>query len=46
MKCVICGSTNVVEVHCKVVCKNCGFTRGCSDPFSVYCTQESHGELN
>jgi hypothetical protein len=32
MTCILCGSTTVVEIHCKIVCKNCGFTRDCSDP--------------
>jgi len=31
MTCVICDSTNVIEIHCKVICRNCGFTRDCSD---------------
>ena len=29
--CWVCGAA-IVEVHCKIVCKNCGFTRDCSDP--------------
>lgn len=30
--CDVCGSTNIVEVKCKVVCQNCGtILRSCSD---------------
>jgi hypothetical protein len=29
--CWVCGAP-IVEVHCKLVCRNCGFTRDCSDP--------------
>lgn len=29
--CDLCGH-EVVEVHCKLRCLNCGFTRDCSDP--------------
>ena len=29
--CDVC-SAPTAEVHCKVVCPNCGFTRDCSDP--------------
>jgi hypothetical protein len=30
-ECWVCGAV-VVDVHCKIVCRNCGFTRDCSDP--------------
>lgn len=33
MTCSVCGSENVVERHCKIICLNCGYTRDCSDPF-------------
>jgi hypothetical protein len=29
--CWVCGAA-IVEVHCKIVCQKCGFTRDCSDP--------------
>lgn len=29
--CWLCGAA-ILERHCKIVCKNCGFTRDCSDP--------------
>ena len=29
--CWVCGGP-VVERHCKIVCRVCGFTRDCSDP--------------
>jgi hypothetical protein len=29
--CWVCEAA-IVDVHCKIVCKNCGFTRDCSDP--------------
>ena len=29
--CDVCNAPTA-EVHCKVVCPNCGFTRDCSDP--------------
>jgi hypothetical protein len=29
--CWVCGAT-IVEMHCKIVCQHCGFTRDCSDP--------------
>ncbi|HET7377459.1 MAG TPA: hypothetical protein VFK30_12170 [Anaerolineae bacterium] len=28
--CWVCGAA-IVDVHCKIVCKNCGFMRDCSD---------------
>ncbi len=31
-KCEICGG-RFTERSCKVICRNCGFTRDCSDPF-------------
>ena len=32
MTCVICASTDVVQIHCKIRCMNCGLTRDCGDP--------------
>ena len=29
--CDVCG-TKMVEIHCKLVCPQCGYTRDCSDP--------------
>ncbi len=29
--CDICGAPTL-EIHCKVICKNCGYIRDCSDP--------------
>jgi len=29
--CWVCGAA-IVDVHCKIVCKHCGFMRDCSDP--------------
>jgi 8-oxo-dGTP diphosphatase len=29
--CWVCGGP-VVERHCKIICRVCGFTRDCSDP--------------
>ncbi len=29
--CWICGAP-IVDVHCKIACKRCGFMRDCSDP--------------
>lgn len=29
--CELCGAP-VLERHCKIVCRNCGFMRDCSDP--------------
>jgi len=30
--CDVCGSTNLKEIKCKVVCQNCGtILRSCSD---------------
>jgi len=29
--CELCGAP-VLERHCKIVCRNCGYTRDCSDP--------------
>jgi hypothetical protein len=31
LRCEICGGA-VEEVHCKIVCLNCGYQRDCSDP--------------
>ena len=30
--CDLCGYYPVQEVHCKLRCFNCGYTRDCSDP--------------
>ncbi|MFQ5839765.1 MAG: hypothetical protein ACE5HK_03485 [Candidatus Methylomirabilales bacterium] len=30
-RCERCG-TPMVEVHCKIVCPQCGYIRDCSDP--------------
>jgi len=29
--CDICGFP-MLDVHCKLICRNCGFMRDCSDP--------------
>jgi hypothetical protein len=29
--CWVCGAA-IIDVHCKIICKICGFTRDCSDP--------------
>tara|TARA_X000001036_G_scaffold324122_1_gene302622 strand:- start:1075 stop:1203 length:129 start_codon:yes stop_codon:yes gene_type:complete len=29
--CIICGA-KILDVHCKIKCQNCGYTRDCSDP--------------
>jgi len=29
--CDLCGAPTL-EVHCKVICRRCGYTRDCSDP--------------
>jgi hypothetical protein len=32
MTCDICGSTDIVEIRCKVVCRNCGtILQSCAD---------------
>lgn len=30
--CIICGSEDIIELKCKIKCRNCGYTRDCSDP--------------
>jgi hypothetical protein len=30
-ECDVCG-TDMLDLHCKLRCVNCGFTRDCSDP--------------
>ena len=30
--CDICNAVMIIEVHCKLRCTNCGYTRDCSDP--------------
>ena len=29
--CAVCGSPTVVEIKCKVICRNCGYTEDCGD---------------
>ncbi len=31
LDCEICGA-RMYERSCKIICRNCGFTRDCSDP--------------
>jgi len=31
-ECWVCGAASVVNVQCKMICRNCGFMRDCSDP--------------
>lgn len=32
MTCDICGSTDIVEIRCKIVCRNCGtILQSCAD---------------
>ncbi|GEM_PF-1497742 len=30
--CHVCGFHAAIEIHCKIICRNCGYTRDCSDP--------------
>lgn len=30
-RCWVCG-TAMREIHCKLICPHCGYTRDCSDP--------------
>lgn len=30
-RCDICG-TSMLDLHCKLICRQCGFKRDCSDP--------------
>ncbi len=30
-RCDICGA-ETIEIHCELICQNCGYTRDCSDP--------------
>ena len=30
-RCDLCGG-EVLELHCKIRCLNCGYTRDCTDP--------------
>jgi hypothetical protein len=30
--CDVCGAPMLMELHCKLVCRKCGFGRDCSDP--------------
>jgi len=29
--CDVCGAP-ALEIHCKIVCRRCGYTRDCGDP--------------
>ncbi len=29
--CDVCGAPTI-EIHCKVLCRTCGYTRDCEDP--------------
>lgn len=31
VRCELCGGP-VIDRHCKLVCRNCGYQRDCSDP--------------
>ena len=31
LDCEICGA-RMLERSCKIICRNCGYTRDCSDP--------------
>ena len=31
-RCIICGSSDILELKCKIQCQNCGFLRDCTDP--------------
>ncbi|MCL6437844.1 MAG: hypothetical protein K6T51_04465 [Rubrobacteraceae bacterium] len=31
IRCEVCG-TEMYELHCELVCPNCGYRRDCSDP--------------
>lgn len=31
MACDVCGGPTF-ELHCKIICRTCGYTRDCSDP--------------
>ncbi|MDO8428654.1 MAG: hypothetical protein Q7S92_05575 [Candidatus Diapherotrites archaeon] len=30
-KCEICGSPNIIEVQCKIICPECGYTCDCAE---------------
>ncbi len=30
--CDVCGSAMEYTASCKIICRNCGYTRDCSDP--------------
>jgi rubrerythrin len=30
-RCDVCGN-EMLEIHCKIICPQCGFIRDCSDP--------------
>lgn len=30
-RCDVCGN-EMGEIHCKIICPQCGYTRDCSDP--------------
>lgn len=31
-RCIVCNSSEILELNCKIQCLNCGFKRDCSDP--------------
>ncbi len=31
--CGVCAAGAILELHCKLRCLNCGYTRDCSDPY-------------
>lgn len=42
--CDVCGSTNVKEIKCKLICQNCGtILRSCADLAAVASTIEANG---
>jgi hypothetical protein len=42
--CEVCGSTNVKEIKCKVICQNCGtILKTCSDLTELRTEGTRHG---
>jgi len=43
--CDVCGSTNVTEIKCKLICQNCGtILRSCADLLhSIFSERVRHG---